>query len=65
MLWVELPEDVDTTQLMESALAKGVSFAPGMLFSASGKFANCLRLNCAVKWDNRVEQALVTLSRLL
>ena len=65
VLWVELPDDVDTTELMAAALEKGVSFAPGILFSASGKFSNCLRLNCAVKWDNRVEQALVTLSRLL
>jgi DNA-binding transcriptional MocR family regulator len=65
VLWVELPGEVDTTELMEKALEAGVSFAPGSLFSASGKFANCLRLNCAVKWDNRVEQALVTLSRLL
>ncbi|WP_290501227.1 PLP-dependent aminotransferase family protein [Alcanivorax sp.] len=65
VLWVELPGEVDTTELMEKALEAGVSFAPGSLFSASGKFANCLRLNCAVKWDNRVEQALVRLSRLL
>ncbi|MCG8394077.1 MAG: PLP-dependent aminotransferase family protein [Pseudomonadales bacterium] len=65
VLWVELPGEVDTSELMEKALEQGVSFAPGSLFSASGKFANCLRLNCAVKWDNRVEQALVALSRLL
>ncbi len=65
VLWVELPGEVDTSDLMEKALEAGVSFAPGSLFSASGKFVNCLRLNCAVKWDNRVEQALVALSRLL
>lgn len=65
VLWVELPGQVDTSALMEKAITEGVSFAPGSLFSASGKFANCLRLNCAVKWDNRVEQALVALSRLL
>ncbi len=65
VLWVELPGEVDTTSLLERALNAGVSFAPGAMFSASGKFANCLRMNCAVKWDNRVEQALVTLSRLL
>ncbi|EKF73566.1 GntR family transcriptional regulator [Alcanivorax hongdengensis A-11-3] len=65
VLWVELPGQLDTTELMETAMEAGVSFAPGAMFSASGKFGNCLRLNCAVKWDNRVEQALVTLSRLL
>ncbi len=65
VLWVELPGEIDTTSLLEKALDAGVSFAPGALFSASGKFANCLRMNCAVKWDNGVEQALITLSRLL
>ena len=52
------------SELIEQAQEQGVSFAPGALFSATGKFTNCLRLNCAVKWDNRVEQALITLSRL-
>lgn len=65
VLWVELPGKRDTTELMEQALAKGVSFAPGSLFSASGKFGNCLRLNCAVRWDARVERALLALARLL
>jgi len=65
VLWVELPGAVDTTVLMEHALAIGISFAPGALFSASGKYTHCLRLNCAVHWDARVERALVALARLL
>lgn len=65
VLWVELPDTIDTLSLMEQALDVGVSFAPGAMFSASGKFSNCLRLNCAVRWDARLERALVTLSRLL
>jgi len=65
VLWVELPEDVDTTALMEKALEVGVSFAPGSLFSATGKYGNCLRLNCAVHWDARVERALIALAKLI
>tara|TARA_R110002167_G_scaffold89012_4_gene239972 strand:+ start:9136 stop:10530 length:1395 start_codon:yes stop_codon:yes gene_type:complete len=65
VLWVELPGDVDTLELMEKSFAAGVSFAPGALFSASGKFGNCLRLNCAVRWDARVERALLALARLI
>lgn len=65
VLWVELPGNIDTALLMEQALAKGVSFAPGALFSASGKFSNCLRLNCALRWDAQVERALLTLARLI
>jgi len=65
VLWVELPGNVDTTDLMEHSLNLGISFAPGALFSASGKYANCLRLNCAVHWDARVERALAALAALL
>ncbi len=65
VLWVELPEEIDTLSLMDQALDLGVSFAPGAMFSAAGRFSNCLRLNCAVRWDARLERALVTLSRLL
>ncbi|WP_197911658.1 hypothetical protein [Kineobactrum salinum] len=61
VLWVEPPGQVDTSQLIGPALEAGVSFAPGSLFSATGKFANCLRLNCAVRWDARVERGQVAL----
>lgn len=65
VLWVELPGALDTLELAERSFAAGVSFAPGALFSASGKFSNCLRLNCAVRWDARVERALLALARLI
>lgn len=65
VLWLELPGQVNTTELAERALDAGVSFAPGALFSASGKFDHCLRLNCAVRWDSRVERALARLAALL
>lgn len=65
VLWAELPGKVNTAELIEPALAAGVSFAPGSLFSASGKFSNCMRLNCAVKWDARVERGLKTLAKLV
>lgn len=62
VLWVELPGEIDTGAYVQAALESGVSFAPGSLFSASGRFANCLRVNCAVRWDARVERALETLA---
>lgn len=42
-----------------------VSFAPGALFFASDKSHHCLRLNCSVRRDARVEQALARLAALL
>ncbi|MGD8174892.1 PLP-dependent aminotransferase family protein [Marinimicrobium sp. ARAG 43.8] len=65
VLWVELPSSVDTADRLDNALAAGVNFAPGKLFSVSGKFKNCLRLNGAVLWDGRVERGLKTLGQVL
>jgi DNA-binding transcriptional MocR family regulator len=64
VLWVELPEGTDTMTLYEKALAAGISFTPGRLFSPQGKYGNCLRLAAALPWDARVEGALAELGRL-
>ncbi len=64
VLWVELPEGSDTLALYEKALAAGISFTPGRLFSPQEKYANCLRLAAALPWDARVEAALAELGRL-
>ncbi len=65
VLWIELPGDQDTLSLMETALDAGVSFAPGVMFSTAGKYRHCLRLNCAVRWDARLERALIALAKLV
>lgn len=63
-LWLELPEGVDTLRLHRQALARGISIAPGPIFSAARGFTNCLRLNYGHDWNARSEAALATLGRL-
>lgn len=65
VLWLELPQGTDSFALARKALRKGVSIAPGPLFSASGKFGNYIRLSSARLWDARMERALATLARLV
>jgi DNA-binding transcriptional MocR family regulator len=60
ILWVELPENSDSFRLYEEALSRGISIAPGLLFTMADKYANCFRLNAAF-WSDRVERALETL----
>ena len=62
-LWVEMPEQVDAIVLYARALEHGMTIAPGPLFSASGKFSNCIRLNAAF-WSERIESYIKTLGRL-
>lgn len=64
VLWVELPKKVDSLELHRRALARKISIAPGPLFSAKQAYRNCIRLTCALPWDERLERALVTLGRL-
>lgn len=65
VLWVQMPPQVDALALHGQAIADGVAFMPGQLFSASGKFGNYLRLNCGNAWTPRIEQAIGRLGRLV
>jgi DNA-binding transcriptional MocR family regulator len=58
MLWVELPDGFDTQKLNRQLLEQGVQIAVGSIFSASGKYRNCLRMNFASKPTPQIEQAV-------
>lgn len=63
VLWVEMPEHVDSLKLYEQALQAGITIAPGPIFSAKRKFRNFVRLNAGF-WSNRIEDAIGTLGQL-
>jgi DNA-binding transcriptional MocR family regulator len=65
VLWVELPAGADSMRLYDRALKLGISIAPGPIFSAKSKYANFVRLNCGLEWNDRVERAMETLGRLI
>ncbi len=64
VIWLELPEAVDTLKLCQQALAQNISIAPGPVFSAAGKYRNCIRLNCAQPWNDVLEKAVITVGRM-
>lgn len=64
-VWLELPEAIDAMQLHRLAIERGVSLAPGPIFSASHAFTNCVRLNFGHPWSPKVEHAIRTLGELL
>ncbi|MCH2056851.1 MAG: PLP-dependent aminotransferase family protein [Thalassotalea sp.] len=65
VLWVRCLKHVDTSDFFNEAIAKGVSFAPGSVFSPSGKYQNYMRISFGVQWDGQVEQAVKTLGQLV
>ena len=60
----ELPEGIDTAKLYRRAIAAGIAFVPGDLFSPSGLYRNCLRLNCGNPWGETIENAIKRLGEL-
>jgi DNA-binding transcriptional MocR family regulator len=64
VLWLELPPPVSARALFHDALAQGVCFAPGDVFSASDRYDHCLRLSGGEIWSQRIEQGLRTLGKL-
>ncbi|OTP71047.1 PLP-dependent aminotransferase family protein [Caballeronia sordidicola] len=62
--WVELPRHVDSLRLFEASLERGISFAPGPIFSASGEFRHHIRLNYGYPWTQETERAMATLGAL-
>ena len=60
MLWIELPEHFDTLKLNRALLEQNVQIAVGSIFSASGKYRNCLRMNFASRPDARIEASVKT-----
>lgn len=64
VLWVELPEEIDTMRSYAAAIAEGVAYVPGDLFSPSGMYRNCLRLNCGNPHTSEIEDAIRRLGRV-
>jgi DNA-binding transcriptional MocR family regulator len=65
LLWAVLPEIIDSVALHHQAIQSAISICPGIVFSATNKYRNCIRLNCGLLWTPQVEQAIPTLGKLI
>jgi DNA-binding transcriptional MocR family regulator len=63
VLWVQLPETVDSLALYKLALQDNITIAPGYLFSATEQYANYIRLNAAA-WTYPIQRAVERLGEL-
>jgi len=51
VIWVKLPELVDTLELYRQSLVQGITLAPGYLFGTGSRYRNYIRLNAAMFLD--------------
>lgn len=64
-----LPCRGETVKKLSTAVEKTERFAivlpvPGPIFSATGRFSNCIRISCGYRWSDVIDRALLTLGRL-
>jgi DNA-binding transcriptional MocR family regulator len=64
VLWVGLPEKVDSLQLYARARKAGITLAPGYVFSPTQQFPNFIRLNAA-EFNFSTERALERLGGMI
>ena len=65
VLWVEMPQGCDCIDVFNKALENNISITPGILFSATRRYRNHLRINCGFPWNQTNVNALKTLGRIV
>lgn len=65
VLWVELPRNVDGTELFRTALASRIGIAPGAVFSAKADYRNYIRVSCGLPLTPALERAIEKLGRMV
>lgn len=64
-IWVNLPEHIDGTKLLERAIARNVAFVPGAPFYADNPKTNTLRLSFVTVSEERIRQGIAVLGELI
>lgn len=66
-VWVQMPEDVDTTELLRRAVEAGVAFIPGRAFCAAGgiRGGSAMRLNFSHTPPDKIREGIRRLGEVL
>ena len=64
-IWLTLPEHIDSTKLLEKAIAQNVAFVPGAPFYSGAGRANTLRLSFATVPEDKIRTGIAILGKLL
>ena len=63
-LWISLPKQIDGIKLYHAARRKGISLAPGQMFSINDTYSNCMRVNAAF-YSVEIKPVFHTLARII
>ena len=65
VLWVELPGKIDSLEVFNLAMRQHISIAPGLLFSATRRYRNFIRINCSAPPGEEIEDAVAQLGEIV
>ncbi len=63
-LWATLPEGMDTTALLQDAVAEKVAYVPGTSFFANGGGENTMRLNFSYSKPDLINEGIARLGKV-
>ncbi len=64
-LWIQLEKGLDSLELFNKLLEHKIAVLPGIICASSKAYNNCIRINCGSPYDDRIDQGLKTLARLV
>jgi 2-aminoadipate transaminase len=64
-IWVTLPAQIDSMQLLDQAIAQNVAFVPGAPFYANDPVRNTLRLSFVTVTPERIREGIEKLAKLI
>ncbi len=64
-LWIEMDKKINAYRLHKRALKQNVGIAPGQIFSSQGRFENCFRLSYGDPWNERIEDGIRIIGKLM
>jgi len=64
-IWVRLPEGIDTKEMFADAIKAKVAYVNGTAFCEDGSGQNTMRLNFSNTDDNRIEEGIKRLAKLI
>jgi DNA-binding transcriptional MocR family regulator len=47
LLWLTLPDHIDSEKIYQQAKPEGISILPGTIFGTSDQFRHCIRFSCS------------------
>jgi DNA-binding transcriptional MocR family regulator len=65
VVWVELPRGCNSIEIFNRALQNNIGVTPGILFSATRRFKNYIRINCGFPWNETNQRAIETLGKIV